>query len=61
MVQEKHTHTHTKMKGLKEFMVLILQLFWKFEITQNKNMGNGDICIRIADSLCYTAETNTPL
>ena len=21
----------------------------------------GDICIRIADSLCYTAETNTPL
>ena len=21
----------------------------------------GDICICIADSLCYTAETNTPL
>ena len=21
----------------------------------------GDICIRIADSLCYTAATNTPL
>ena len=21
----------------------------------------GDICIHIADSLCYTAETNTPL
>ena len=23
--------------------------------------GYGDICIRIADSLCYTEETNTPL
>ena len=23
--------------------------------------GYGDICIHIADSLCYTAETNTPL
>ena len=22
---------------------------------------SGDICIPIADSLCYTAETNTPL
>ena len=21
----------------------------------------GDMCIRIADALCYTAETNTPL
>ena len=23
--------------------------------------GYGDICIRIADSLCYTAETNTKM
>ena len=23
--------------------------------------GHGDVCICIADSLCYTAETNTPL
>ena len=26
-----------------------------------RGRGYGDICIRIADSLCYTAETNTPL
>ena len=26
-----------------------------------KGRGYGDICIHIADSLCYTAETNTTL
>ena len=26
-----------------------------------RGRGYGDICICIADSLCYTAETNTPL
>ena len=26
-----------------------------------RGRGYGDICIRIADSLCYTAETNTTL
>ena len=26
-----------------------------------RGSGFGDICIRMADSLCYTAETNTPL
>ena len=26
-----------------------------------KGKGYGDICICIADSLCYKAETNTPL
>ena len=26
-----------------------------------RGRGYGDICIRIADSVCYTAETNTPL
>ena len=26
-----------------------------------RRRGYGDICIRIADSLCDTAETNTPL
>ena len=26
-----------------------------------RGRGYGDVCIRIADSLCYTAETNTPL
>ena len=28
---------------------------------QNQNNRYGDICICIADSLCYKAETNTPL
>ena len=26
-----------------------------------RGRGYGDICIRIADSLCYAAEANTPL
>ena len=26
-----------------------------------RERGYGDICIHIADSLCYTAETNTTL
>ena len=26
-----------------------------------RGRGYVDVCIRIADSLCYTAETNTPL
>ena len=26
-----------------------------------RGRGYGDICIHIADSLCYKAETNTPL
>ena len=26
-----------------------------------RGRGYGDICIRTADSICYTAETNTPL
>ena len=26
-----------------------------------RGRGYGDICIRIADSLCYTAASNTPL
>ena len=26
-----------------------------------RGRGYGDICICTADSLCYTAETNTPL
>ena len=26
-----------------------------------KKSVTGDICLCIADSLCYTAETNTPL
>ena len=26
-----------------------------------RGRGYRDICIRIADSLCYAAETNTPL
>ena len=26
-----------------------------------RGRGYGDICICITDSLCYTAETNTPL
>ena len=26
-----------------------------------KGKRYGDICVHIADSLCYTAETNTPL
>ena len=26
-----------------------------------RGKGYGDICICIADSLCYKAETNTPL
>ena len=27
----------------------------------SRGRGFGDICIHIADSLCYTAETNTSL
>ena len=39
--------------------------FLRVPMTQVKTEGlklkPGDICIHIADSLCYTAETNTTL
>ena len=36
---------------------------WDRECGRDTQEGgdNGDICICIADSLCYTAEANTPL
>ena len=31
------------------------------EVITDKEISHGAICIHIADSLCYTAETNTTL
>ena len=46
----------------KSFSELVI-FYDKFEEGQGDARGRryGDICICIADSLCYTAETNTPL
>ena len=43
-----------------------IHLYYAFNTTlgwegDKRGRAYGDICIHIADSLCYTAETNTPL
>ena len=41
--------------------VLIPRLLDVLAHKDARGRGYGGICVGIADSLCYTAETNTPL
>ena len=39
-------------------IILLKNVLWEGD---SRGRGYGDICIHIADSLCYTAETNTTM